>query len=143
MTTLPTPMRASVRSSAPWYSAGYPIEPTPTMTACPSIRRGTDCTVPIMPGLVIVAIVPAKSSGDSLFSLTLRISSSYALKNALKSIEPALRMFGTMSVRPSPLRTSTARPRCTCSLRMAYALPPFDAYVVRMPGIAPSARATA
>ena len=46
------------------------------------MRRGTECTVPIMPGLVIVTVVPAKSSGASLFVRTLRMSSSYAARNA-------------------------------------------------------------
>jgi hypothetical protein len=61
---------------APWYSAGKSIEPTPTIAACPAISRGTDMTVPIMPGLVIVTVVPAKSSTVSLFALTFLMTSS-------------------------------------------------------------------
>ena len=33
------------------------------MNPCPGIRRGTECTVPIIPGFVMVPVVPAKSSG--------------------------------------------------------------------------------
>jgi hypothetical protein len=40
------------------------------------MSRGTDWTVPIVPGLVSVTVVPAKSSGESLLLRTLRISSS-------------------------------------------------------------------
>ena len=40
------------------------------------MRRGTDCWVPIVPGFVRLTVVPAKSSGLSLFDRTLRISSS-------------------------------------------------------------------
>ena len=46
------------------------------MKPCPGMRRGTECTVPIIPGFVIVPVVPAKSSGESLFVRTLRMSSS-------------------------------------------------------------------
>ena len=31
------------------------------------MRRGTECIVPIVPGFVIDTVVPAKSSGVSLF----------------------------------------------------------------------------
>ena len=46
------------------------------MKPWPGMRRGTECTVPIIPGLVIVAVVPAKSSGESLPARTLRMRSS-------------------------------------------------------------------
>ena len=36
------------------------------MKPWPGMSRGTECTVPIIPGLVIVPVVPAKSSGESL-----------------------------------------------------------------------------
>ena len=42
------------------------------------MSRGTECTVPIMPGLVIVHVVPAKSSGEILPPRTFAISASYA-----------------------------------------------------------------
>ncbi len=38
------------------------------MKPWPGISRGTECTVPIIPGLVIDAVVPAKSSGEILFA---------------------------------------------------------------------------
>ena len=40
------------------------------------MRRGTDCTVPMVPGLVSDTVTPAKSSGASLLERTLRMSSS-------------------------------------------------------------------
>ena len=40
--------------------------PTPTMKPWPGMSRGTECTVPIIPGFVIVHVVPAKSSGEIL-----------------------------------------------------------------------------
>ncbi len=56
---------------------------------CPAISRGTDSTVPIIPGLVSVTVVPSKSSGVILPERTLRITSSYAAWNPAKSSEPA------------------------------------------------------
>ena len=50
--------------------------PTPMIAAWPAMSLGTDWTVPIIPGFVSVTVVPAKSSGDSSFARTLRISSS-------------------------------------------------------------------
>ena len=87
--TLLTASRAIVCGSAPSYSAGYAIVPTPMMKPWPGMRRGTEWTVPIIPGFVIVAVVPAKSSGASLFVRTLRIRSSYAAKNPAKSSSSA------------------------------------------------------
>ena len=66
MTDLLIASRARVSSDAPAYSAGYSIAPTPTMTPWPGISLGTELTVPIVPGLVMVAVVPAKSSTASL-----------------------------------------------------------------------------
>ena len=60
------PWRTMVSTAAPWNSAGYSMAPTPTMTPCPGMSRGTECTVPIVPGLVRLAVVPAKSSTPSL-----------------------------------------------------------------------------
>ncbi len=48
-----TAIVASVSGEAPWYSAGYSIAPTPMIAPCPTIRRGTEWTVPIVPGLVM------------------------------------------------------------------------------------------
>ena len=64
--TLLTASRARVSSAAPWYSAGYSIAPTPTIVPWPFISRGTECTVPIVPGLVRLIVVPAKSSDAEL-----------------------------------------------------------------------------
>jgi hypothetical protein len=52
------------------------MAPTPMMADWPAIRRGTDSTVPMVPGLVMVRVVSAKSCTVSLFALTLAISSS-------------------------------------------------------------------
>ena len=46
------------------------------MTPWPGMRRGTDWTVPMVPGLVRVMVAPAKSSGVSLLERTLRMTSS-------------------------------------------------------------------
>ncbi len=39
------------------------MAPTPMMQPWSGMSRGTDCTVPTVPGLVSVAVVPMKSSG--------------------------------------------------------------------------------
>ena len=73
---MPTPelgQRAGVGGLEP---GGKPRAPTPTMSPWPGISRGTDCTVPSVPGLVRVTVVPAKSSGAILLVWTLRTSSS-------------------------------------------------------------------
>ena len=49
-------LRHRLRSHAGTLS-GKPMEPMPMMVPCPAIRRGTDNTVPIMPGLVMVTEV--------------------------------------------------------------------------------------
>ena len=46
------------------------------MHAWPAMSLGTDCTVPIIPGLVMVTVVPSKSDGESRPELTLRMISS-------------------------------------------------------------------
>jgi hypothetical protein len=46
------------------------------MKPWPGINRGTECIVPIVPGFVIVPVVPAKSSGETLPERTLPIASS-------------------------------------------------------------------
>ena len=40
------------------------------------MRRGTECIVPMVPGFVIVPVVPAKSSGESWPERTLPTASS-------------------------------------------------------------------
>ena len=57
--TLLIPSSAMVSSEAPWYSAGYSSAPTPIIAPWPCIKRGTECTVPIVPGLVREIVVPA------------------------------------------------------------------------------------
>src|SRR3989441_9216211 len=42
------------------------IAPVAMIEPCPFMRRGTEATVPIVPGLVNVMVAPAKSSGTSL-----------------------------------------------------------------------------
>ena len=59
-----------------WNSAGYSMEPAATIVPWPSMRRGTDITVPIIPGFVSVILAPVRSSGDSLFVRALAISAS-------------------------------------------------------------------
>ena len=76
VTVLPTPSSASLRGSAASNPAGTPSAPTPTMSPWPGISRGTDCTVPMVPGLVRVTVVPAKSSGAILLVWILRTRSS-------------------------------------------------------------------
>ncbi len=58
------------------------MEPVATIVPCPAIRRGTDATVPIPPGLVSVMLAPTRSSAESVFVRALSIRPS---KAALKS----------------------------------------------------------
>ncbi len=98
--------------------------PTPTMTAWPGIRRGTDWTVPIPPGLVRLMFAPWKSSTVSLLVLTLRMISSYAARKPLKSSVSHSRITGTSSVRlPSGFSLSTARLMLTCGFSTRRGLP--------------------
>ena len=68
--------RARVSGDAPWNSAGYSIAPTPMIAPWPCISRGTECTVPMPPGLVRLIVVPAKSSMVSLPARARRTMSS-------------------------------------------------------------------
>ena len=82
----------------------------------PAISRGTECSVPIVPGLVSVAVVPWKSATASLPARARRTTSSYVVQNWRKSISSAALMFGTSScLPPSALCTSMASPRFTWS----------------------------
>lgn len=74
--TLLIPIRASVSDEAPMNSAGYSIAPTPMIVPWPGISRGTECTVPMVPGLVRLIVVPWKSSSVSLLPRALRTISS-------------------------------------------------------------------
>ena len=66
----------SCSSLIPLNSAGYSIAPTPTIVPCPAISRGTEWFVPIVPGLVRLIVVPAKSSVVSLPARARRMMSS-------------------------------------------------------------------
>ena len=70
------PMSASFSSLAPWNSAGYSIAPTPTIVPWPTVRRGTEWLVPIVPGLVRLIVTPEKSSLVSALLRALRTISS-------------------------------------------------------------------
>ena len=63
---LPMPSSTSVFSLEPWNSAGYSRAPAPTMQPWPFMSRGTECTVPMPPGLVSEIVVPWKSAAVSL-----------------------------------------------------------------------------
>ena len=52
------------------------MAPTPMMAPWPGIRRGTECSVPIVPGLVREIVVPWKSATVSLPLRALRTTSS-------------------------------------------------------------------
>ena len=69
-------LRVMRSSEAPCHSAGYSIEPTPMIAPWPFISRGTECTVPMPPGLVSDIVVPWKSGTVSLLSRALRTMSS-------------------------------------------------------------------
>ena len=71
-----TALRTIVSVDAPCQSAGYSIAPTPTMHPCPSIRRGIEWLVPIVPGFVNETVVPAKSVTSSLPPRARRTTSS-------------------------------------------------------------------
>ena len=90
------------------------MAPTPTITPWPGMRRGTEWTVPSVPGLVMVIVVPARSSA---VSLPVRGPVLTGLVGGVELREvsvSACLMFGTTSVRvPSGRSRSTARPRLT------------------------------
>ena len=99
------------------------------------MRRGTDWTVPSVPGFVRLTVTPAKSSGLSLLERTLRMRSSYAAQKPRKSSVSASLMLGTTSVRePSDFSMSTAIPRPMCSWRTTFGLPSSSMYVEFMTG---------
>ena len=102
-----------LRDRRPRTRPGSRGVPTPTMTPWPGMSRGTDCTVPIVPGLVSVTVVPAKSSGAELVGADL---ADQLLVGAQKPREvervgvadaPARAACGCRRV----FSTSTARPR--------------------------------
>ena len=76
VTTLPIPSSATTRGSVASNPPGYPSAPTPMIAPWPGMSLGTDWTVPSVPGLVRVTVVPAKSSGTTLPEWTRRTRSS-------------------------------------------------------------------
>ena len=74
--TLLIALRAIASSEAPCHSGGYSIAPTPMIAPWPFISRGTECWVPMPPGLVRLIVVPWKSETSSLPSRALRTMSS-------------------------------------------------------------------
>ena len=115
---------ARASSLIPAKAAGYSIAPTPMIVPWPRMRRGTECSVPIVPGLVRLIVVPAKSSVVSLPSLARRMMSSYAARNFEKSIVSAPLTLATTSERePFLACRSMARPRLTCSGTTSAGLP--------------------
>ena len=139
-----TARRASVSGAAPWYSAGYSIAPTPMIVPWPTISRGTEWTVPMVPGLVRVIVVPAKSSAVSLLLRARRTMSSYAAQNSANVMPSAPLMDGTSSDRePSGFWTSMARPKFTCSGLTTAGLPSTSVKPLFISGISASALTTA
>ena len=109
---LPMARPASVFSLVPWNSAGYSRAPAPMIAPWPFMSRGTECTVPMPPGLVSEIVVPWKSAGVSLFERARVTRSSYAARYSLNDIVSARLMLGTNSARvPSGLGRSIAMPR--------------------------------
>ena len=114
------------------------------MVPCPCISRGTEWTVPMVPGFVRLIVVPVKSSAVSLLLRALRTTSSYAAQNREKSSDSAFLIDGTSRVRePSSFWTSMASPRLTCSGSMTVGLPSDSAYERFMAGWSASARISA
>src|SRR3954452_20640367 len=110
----------------------------------PAINRGTEWTVPMVPGLVRLIVVPAKSSAVSLPVRALRMRSSYAAQNREKSSVSAFLMFGTTSERePSSFARSIARPRLTWSGDVTAGLPSVVVNARFMTGNSASARTSA
>ena len=94
------------------------------MAPWPCISRGTEWLVPMVPGLVSVIVVPAKSSTVSWSARAFLTISSYAAQNWAKSSVSQLLMLGTSSWRvPSGLGMSIARPRLTCAGTTMVGLP--------------------
>ena len=111
---------------------------------CPAISRGTEWTVPIVPGLVRLIVVPTKSSAVSLLPRARRTTSSYADQKPAKSIVSAPLIDGTSSVRdPSGFWMSMARPKFTCSGLTTDGLPSTSVKPWFISGIAASALTTA
>src|SRR2546423_647848 len=109
------------------------IAPVAMIEPWPFMRRGTEATVPMVPGFVSVMVAPAKSSGRSLLPRAFSMSDSYVAWKVAKSIRSACLMTGTTRARlPSFFSTSTARPRFTpCgSKRCGFPSTSWNAWVI-------------
>ncbi len=116
------------------------MAPTPMIVPWPCIRRGTECTVPMVPGLVSEIVVPAKSSTPSLFPRARRTTSSYADQKPAKSRVSHFLIDGTSSCRvPSGLARSIAMPTLTCAGVRTPGLPSTCVYELFIAGISASA----
>ena len=73
------------------------------MAPWPGIRRGTEPSVPTVPGLVSVIVVPSKSSMVSLFARARVTMSSNASTYWAKFSAPASLILGTLSERDAIL----------------------------------------
>src|SRR6266566_5219777 len=71
------------------------IAPVAMIEPWPFMRRGTEATVPMVPGFVRVIVAPAKSSGTSLLVRAVSTSVSYVAWNVAKSMPSACLMTGT------------------------------------------------
>src|SRR5436853_564879 len=80
------------------------IAPVAMIEPWPFMRRGTEATVPMVPGFVKVIVAPAKSSGTSLLMRALSTSVSYVAWNVAKSIPSACLMTGTTKARRPAVR---------------------------------------
>lgn len=135
--TFEMPSLFRVSCEVPWNSAGYSIAPTPRITDWPGIRRGTEWTVPMPPGLVSETVTPEKSSIVSLLSRARRTMSSYACQNSKKLRVSAFLMAATTSWRsPLGLTRSMASPRLMCSGLTSVGLPSFCAKELFIDGMA-------
>ena len=93
------------------------MAPVAMIAPWPGIKRGTEPSVPTVPGLVSEMVVPSKSGTVSLL-LRARTTMSSKASHELREVHatPAFLMFGTFSDRvPSLPATSTAMPMFTWS----------------------------
>ena len=122
------------------------MAPTPMMAPWPGMSRGTDCTVPMVPGLVRVTVAPAQVVGGQLVGPDLVDQLLVGVDEAGEVEGVGLLDDGTMSERePSDFSWSTAMPRATWGWRTMRGLPSASwAKVLFMAGTASTtARTTA
>ena len=117
------------------------MAPVATIVPCPGIRRGTEATVPIPPGLVSVMVAPLSSSGLTWPARVRLTRSSNESRKPRNPWAAASRTTGTRSERlPSLRSTSTARPRLTVSRTSLWGLPSMTWKPVPIEGSACAAR---